>query len=121
MVLVAMQLVVRVPGVALVLSRVAVDVLALVPVAHLELIRGSHARPASVGRSGEDTETVSHFRIRGGSEWYREDITGALLQFQTRFPTLDCHSRVCETALLRRRCESTVQTHSTGPSFHPAS
>lgn len=60
-----MQLVVRVPGVALVLSRVAVDVLALVPVAHLELIRGSHAVPASVGRSGEDAETNkvsgSHF------------------------------------------------------------
>lgn len=63
MVLVAMQLVVRVPGVALVLSRVAVDVFALVPVAHLELIRGSHAGPASVDRSGEDAETNngSHF------------------------------------------------------------
>lgn len=53
-VLVAMQLVVRVPGVALVLSRVAVDVLALVPVAHLELVRGSHAGPALVGRSGQE-------------------------------------------------------------------
>lgn len=68
-VLVAMQLVVRVPGAALVLSRVAVDVLALVPVAHLELIRGSHAGPAAVGRSGEDAETnkvsVSHFTGSG--------------------------------------------------------
>lgn len=113
-VLVAMQLVVRVPGVALVLSRVAVDVLALVPVAHLELVRGSHAGPASVGRSGEDAErgrekkaSVSHF-------------TGSEVGPDT-FPTLDCHSRVCETPLLRRRCESTGQTHSTGPSFHPAS
>lgn len=113
-VLVAMQLVVRVPGVALVLSRVAVDVLALVPVAHLELVRGSHAGPASVGRSGEDAErgrekkaSVSHF-------------TGSEVGPDT-FPTLDCHSRVCETPLLRRRCVSTGQTHSTGPSFHPAS
>lgn len=60
-----MKLVVRVRGVALVLSRVAVDVLALVPVAHLELIRGSHAVPAAVGRAGEDAGTnkvrVSHF------------------------------------------------------------
>lgn len=66
--LVAMQLVVRVPGVALVLSRVAVDVFALVPVAHLELISGSHAGPASVGRSGEDagTNRVSVSRFKGG-------------------------------------------------------
>lgn len=125
-VLVAMQLVVRVPGVALVLSRVAVDVLALVPVAHLELIRGSHAGPASVGRSGEERRDregagVSFRRVRGGSGWHDEDNARALVQFQTRSPTLDCHSRVCETSLLRRRCESTVQTRSTGPSFHPAS
>lgn len=37
-----------------------------------------------------------------------------------QFPTLDCHSRVCETLLLHHRCESTVQTHSMSPSFHLA-
>lgn len=127
-VLVAMQLVVRVPGVALVLSRVAVDVLALVPVAHLELVRGSHAGPASVGRSGEDAErgrekkaSVSHFtgsEVGLGGTIRNYDGSGSI---SDTFPTLDCHSRVCETPLLRRRCESTGQTHSTGPSFHPAS
>lgn len=64
-----MQLVVRVPGAALVLSRVAVDVLALVPVAHLELIRGSHAGPAAVGRSGEDAETKCQCLISRDQRW----------------------------------------------------
>lgn len=87
MVLVAMQLVVRVPGVALVLSRVAVDVLALVPVAHLELIRGSYAVPASVGRSGEDAETNkvsgSHFT---GSEVGVGGTGKKRVQVQACFP-----------------------------------
>lgn len=55
-VLVAMQLVVRVPGMALVLSRVAVDILALFPVAHLELISRSHTGAASVGWSEKVAE-----------------------------------------------------------------
>lgn len=55
-VLVAMQLIVRVPGMALVLSRVAVDVLALLPVAHLELISRSHTGAASVGWSEKVAE-----------------------------------------------------------------
>lgn len=55
-VLVAMQLIVRVPGMALVLSRVAVDILALFPVAHLELISRSHTGAASVGWSEKVAE-----------------------------------------------------------------
>lgn len=53
--LVAVEFKARVPGVALLLSRVAVDVLALVRVAHLELISGPHAGAASVGWSEEIT------------------------------------------------------------------
>lgn len=89
-VLVAMQLVVRVPGVALVLSRVAVDVLALVPAAHLELVRGSHAGPASVGRSGEDAERgrekkgvgISFHGIGGGAGWYDKELRWLWFDFR---------------------------------------
>lgn len=50
-VLVAMQLKVGLPSAALLLPRVVVDVLALVGVAHLELIGGSHTGAPSVGWS----------------------------------------------------------------------
>lgn len=59
MVLVAMQLKVRVPGMALLLSHVTVDILTLFSVAHLELISRSHTGMASVGWS----EGVSWQRI----------------------------------------------------------
>lgn len=49
--LVAMQLKIGLPGAALLLPRVIVNVLALVGVAHLELIGGSHAGSPSVGWS----------------------------------------------------------------------
>lgn len=49
---VAMEIKARVPGVALFFSRVAVDVLALLAVAHLELVRGAHTGAPSVGWSG---------------------------------------------------------------------
>lgn len=50
-VLVAMQLQIGLPGAALLLPRVVVDVLALIGVAHLELIGGSHAGAPPVGWS----------------------------------------------------------------------
>lgn len=49
--LVAMQLKIGLPSAALLLPRVVVDVLALVGVAHLELIGGSHTGAPSVGWS----------------------------------------------------------------------
>lgn len=49
--LVAMQLKIGLPSAALLLSRVVVDVLALVGVAHLELMVGSHTGASSVGWS----------------------------------------------------------------------
>lgn len=51
MVLVAMQLKIGLPSAALLLPRVVVDVLALVGVAHLELIGGSHTGAPAVGWS----------------------------------------------------------------------
>lgn len=51
MVLVAVEFKARVPSVALLLSRVAVDILALDGVAHLELVSCPHAGAASVGWS----------------------------------------------------------------------
>lgn len=61
MVLVAVEFRARVPSVALLLSRVTVDVLAFVGVAHLELISRPHTGAASVGWServaGQRTHT----------------------------------------------------------------
>lgn len=51
MVLVAVDIIARVPSVALLLSRVTIDILTLVGIAHLELISRPHAGTASVGWS----------------------------------------------------------------------
>lgn len=50
-VLVAVDIIARVPSVALLLSRVTIDILTLVGIAHLELISRPHAGTASVGWS----------------------------------------------------------------------
>lgn len=53
-VLVAVDFKAGVPSVALLLSRVAVDILTLIGIAHLELVSRPHARTAPVGWSEMD-------------------------------------------------------------------
>ena len=60
MVLVAVEFKARVPGMALFLSRVTVDVLASVGVAHLELVSRPYASTPPIGWSEKLAGQVTH-------------------------------------------------------------
>lgn len=125
-VVVAMQLSVRFPSMALLLSWVTVDILTLIGVAHLELISCSHTGTTSIGWS---EKVARHVWFKMCFLYCARNVVDHVLKkikllgfhfIYTRFLTLDCHSREYETLPLHHRSGSTVQTHSMCPSFHLA-